>query len=163
MPPPTPPKLGAKPSLLDRLIDPEAAGTAIMTGDTPRKMYDAVLRDLEDLLNTRQTYRDLPDEFPEAKDSIANYGLPDLASLTPSTNQERKFVGDAIKAVIERFEPRLKNVKVTMLDPDMNLVKIALRFRVDARLAVDPSPDVSFDTILEMATGHYEVKPTAGT
>jgi predicted component of type VI protein secretion system len=35
-----------------------------------------------------------------------------------------------------------------------------IRFRVDARLSVDPSPEVAFDTILELTSGHYSVKPS---
>jgi predicted component of type VI protein secretion system len=34
-----------------------------------------------------------------------------------------------------------------------------IRFRIDARLCMDPAPAVAFDTILELATGHYDVKP----
>src|SRR5262249_42777188 len=58
--PPPQPQLGLTPSILDRLIDPESAGTAIMTGYSAEKMYQAVLRDLEDLLNTRRTAGTLP-------------------------------------------------------------------------------------------------------
>ena len=35
-----------------------------------------------------------------------------------------------------------------------------VRFRIDARLCVDPAPEVAFDTVLELMTGHYSVKPS---
>jgi predicted component of type VI protein secretion system len=35
----------------------------------------------------------------------------------------------------------------------------SLKFRVDARMRVDPAPEVAFDTILELTTGHYSIKP----
>jgi type VI secretion system protein ImpF len=159
MPPAPTPQQGLKPSILDRLIDPESAGTAIMLGYSPAKMYDAVLRDLEDLLNTRQTYRDMAAGFPESRDSILGYGLPDLASVEATGTQQRSEIARAIKQVVERFEPRLKDVMVVLLNPGENYGKHSLRFRVDARLAVDPSPDVAFDTILEIASGHYVVTP----
>jgi type VI secretion system protein ImpF len=160
--PPTPtPQQGLKPSLVDRLIDPESAGTAIMLGYTPAKMYDAVLRDLEDLLNTRQTYRDMPAGYPEAMNSILGYGLPDLASVEVVGINQRSEIARAIRQIIERFEPRLNEVAVVLLNPGENHGKQSLRFRVDARLAVDPSPDVAFDTILEIASGHYVVTPAA--
>jgi type VI secretion system protein ImpF len=147
------------PSILDRLIDPESAGTAIMTGYNIPQMYSAVLRDLEDLLNTRQTYRDLSEQFTEVRNSIIGYGLPDIMSVEAISATQRAHIGRAIKEVIERFEPRLRDVNVSMMTPDENLAKQSVRFRIDARLAVDPAPDVAFDTILEMASGHYQVKP----
>ena len=36
----------------------------------------------------------------------------------------------------------------------------AVRFHIDARLRVDPAPEVAFDTILELTTGHTTVKPS---
>ena len=70
MPPPPQPTRGLQPSILDRLIDPESAGTAIMTGYTIQKMYDAVLRDLEDLLNSVHTAHTISPEFPETRDYV---------------------------------------------------------------------------------------------
>lgn len=152
---------GLKPSILDRLIDPESAGTAMMQGYSARQMYAAVLRDLEDLLNVRQTYRDLPEHYAEARDSILLYGLPDLASVESNSAEARAEIGRAIQKVIERFEPRLRDLNVVLLNPEEDRSAQSLRFRVDARLNVDPAPDVAFDTILEVASGHYVVTPAA--
>jgi type VI secretion system protein ImpF len=152
---------GLMPSILDRLIDPESAGTTLMVGYDVPQMYRAVLRDLEDLLNTRQTYRDLPAHLTEVHDSIIAYGLPDILSFDSVSTRERSLIGHSIQSVIERFEPRLREVRVTLLDPGENWARHSLRFRVDARLAVDPAPDVAFDTVLEMASGHYHVTPSA--
>jgi type VI secretion system protein ImpF len=149
--------LGLMPSILDRLIDPESAGTAIMIGYDIPKMFNAVLRDLEDLLNTRQTYRDMPEHYTEVCNSIMSYGLPDVLSIESVSQLHRTAIARAIKTVIERFEPRLRDVQVVILNPQDDLVKQSVRFRVDARMAVDPAPDVAFDTILEMASGHYQV------
>ena len=157
MPPPQS-KRGLQPSILDRLIDPESAGTTILTGYTVERMYSAVLRDLEDLLNTVHTARDIPAEFPEVRDSIVGYGLPDLASAESISSDQRAVIGRTIRRAIERFEPRLRAVRVTMLKQDDDL-KLSLKFRIDARLAVDPAPDVAFDTILEVGTGKYLVTP----
>ncbi|MCE9529821.1 MAG: type VI secretion system baseplate subunit TssE [Planctomycetes bacterium] len=153
--------LGLLPSIIDRLIDPESAGTAIMIGYDVPQMYRAVLRDLEELLNTRQTYRDLPEAYTEVHDSIICYGLPDLMSIDSVSSNTRSAIGRAIQHVIERFEPRLRDVRVNVLDPGENWVRHSVRFRVDARLAVDPAPDVAFDTILEMASGRYQVTKAA--
>jgi type VI secretion system protein ImpF len=123
-------------------------------------MYAAVLRDLENLLNTVHTARDIPSEFPEVRDSVVAYGLPDLASMEAISSEQRATIGKTIRATIERFEPRLRRVRVTLLKQD-DEVRMSLKFRIDARLAVDPAPDVAFDTILEVGTGKYLVTPAA--
>lgn len=155
MPPPQP-KRGLMPSLLDRLTDPESAGTAILTGYSVDDMYSAVLRDLEDLLNTVHTARNVAPELNEVRDSIVAYGLPDLASVEASGADQRAAIGRTIRKAIERFEPRLRAVRVNLVKQD-DEVKLSLKFRIDARLAVDPAPDVAFDTILEVGTGKYLV------
>ncbi len=152
------PHLGLLPSILDRLIDSESAGTSIMTGYSVEKMYQAVLRDLEDLLNTRQIDHEGLGDDPELNSSILTYGLPDFVSEESLSPMKRVAVGNAIRKVIERFEPRLREVRVILLSKDEPTGKQTLQFRVSARLNADPSPDVNFDTILEMASGHYQVK-----
>jgi type VI secretion system protein ImpF len=159
MPPPQL-KRGLQPSILDRLIDPESAGTAILTGYTVEKMYAAVLRDLEDLLNSVHTARGIPAEFDDVRHSIVGYGLPDLASVESISADQRTAIARTIRQAIDRFEPRLRAVKVTLLK-DEDATRMALKFRIDARLAVDPAPDVAFDTILEVGTGKYLVTPAA--
>ena len=159
MPPPQP-KRGLQPSLLDRLIDPESAGTAILSGYRVEQLYAAVLRDLENLLNTIHTSHELPNEFSEVRDSLVSYGLPDLASLEAISPAQRTAIGDSIRKAIVRFEPRLRSVRVTLLKSE-DQIQMSLKFRIDARLTVDPAPDVAFDTILEVGTGKYLVAPVA--
>src|SRR5262249_4704517 len=160
MPPPQPPKRGLQPSILDRLIDPESAGTRDHTGYTTDQMYAAVMRDLEFLLNTVHTVSDIPPELSEVRDSWVVYGLPDLAWVEAISSEQRSGIGRVIRQAIERFEPRLRRVKVTLLPQDAELL-MSLKFRIDARLAVDPAPEVAFDTILEVGTGKYVVSPAA--
>jgi type VI secretion system protein ImpF len=157
------PQLGLQPSLIDRLIDPDSAGTSILTGYNADQLYQAVLRDLEALLNTRQIPEPALMADEELRQSILTYGLPDFVSAESLSSTQRQEIGTAIRQVVERFEPRLKEVKVTLLSKDEEALKQRLRFRVAARLNVNPSPDVSFDTILEMASGHYQVTETQPT
>lgn len=154
------PQQGLQPSLLDRLIDADSSGTSILTGYNADQMYQAVLRDLEALLNTRQIRDPALMADPELSQSILTYGLPDFVSAESLSSTQRTEIGHAIRKVVERFEPRLKEVQVTLLSKDDEALKQRLRFRVAARLNVNPSPDVSFDTILEMASGHYQVTET---
>ena len=86
-------------------------------------MYQAVLRDLEDLLNTRRTAGKIPEAMDEVLSSIVAYGLPDISSA------ERGFhVGPAghrqpIRAVIDRFEPRLQDVCRFLVNPEDDIVR----------------------------------------
>jgi type VI secretion system protein ImpF len=150
---------GFVPSIIDRLIDPDAAGTRARRGYGVEQMISAVRRDLEDLLNTRQTAADLPRDYHQVLQSIVGYGLPDLSNFNAITAQECDEIGRMLEAVIAQFEPRLKDVRALVLDPGDGKSR-SVRFRIDARLRLEPSPDVAFDTILELTTGHYSVKPS---
>lgn len=151
-------ELGLQPSLLDRLIDPESAGTAILIGYDERKMLIAVRRDLEELLNTRQTHAGLPDAYEQIHKSIVAYGLPDLVTMEAITSKHRETIAERIQKIIELFEPRLKDIRVTYV-PGENKVERSIKFKVDAKLSVDPSPEVAFDTVLELSSGQYAIKP----
>lgn len=161
---------GLQPSVLDRLTDPESNGDKILIGYSVGRMSEAVARDLEDLLNSRQTHRDLLERldehdkplFPDARQSVLNYGLPDLASMPAGSDQERNRIAELIREAIVHFEPRLRRVDVTLLEEDDPTVHNKVRFRIDARLCVDPAPDVAFDTILEINSGHYRVTQAGG-
>ena len=148
---------GLQPSLLDRLIDPESAGTKILIGYDETTMSKAVRRDLEDLLNTRQSHTGLPEAYEQVHRSIIAYGLPDLASLDAITSRQRELIADRIREIIELFEPRLKDIRVTYI-PGENKSERSIKFKIDARLAVDPSPEIGFDTILELSSGQYQVQ-----
>jgi type VI secretion system protein ImpF len=149
------------PSVLDRLLDVATDKVRERRLYTVEQMVTAVHRDLEDLLNTRQSHVGMPEEYVEAHNSVAGYGLPDLATLNAITNEQRETIGRILEAVITRFEPRLRDVRATLL-PEAHGADNTLRFRVDARLSLDPAPEVAFDTILELATGHYLVRPSGG-
>lgn len=154
------PRQGLMPSLLDRLIDPEAGGTAWRHGYSVEQMVEAVHRDLEDLLNTRLVNIDIPEDCPETRRSLAGYGLPDLASLQAFTLAQRAEIGHILEATIAHFEPRLRDVRATLVNPGETKER-TIQFRIDARLCVEPAPEVAFDTILELSTGHSTIERRA--
>jgi type VI secretion system protein ImpF len=120
-------------------------------------MIDAVRRDLEDLLNTRRTNPWLDKDFVEVQRSIEAYGVPDLAALDAYTPQQQEEIGRVIERIIGLFEPRLREVRASMLEP-RDPHERNVRFRVDARLALDPAPEVAFETVLELTTGHASIE-----
>ncbi|HEX5271050.1 MAG TPA: type VI secretion system baseplate subunit TssE [Gemmataceae bacterium] len=148
------------PSLLDRLIDPDSGGTAWQQGYSVAQMIDAVRSDLEDLLNTRQSFHDVPAEFRETVRSSLTYGLPDLATMRAGTAAERARIGTLLEELISRFEPRLRGVRVTLVQTERDTDR-RVSFHIDARLAVEPAPEVGFVTVLELTTGQASVAPRA--
>lgn len=154
------PRPGLMPSMLDRLIDPDADGSAWRRGYGVAQMTAAVQRDLEELLNTRQNLVNVPADCVEVRRSVLGFGLPDLTALDAITADQRVEIGRLLEKIISHYEPRLKEIRATLLDPD-DLVQRRLRFRVEAKLNVDPAPEVAFDTILELTTGRSSVSRPA--
>jgi type VI secretion system protein ImpF len=153
------------PSFLDRLTDPGIKPNRCKY--TLREFEARVLRDLQDLLNTKRP----PDaefaDFPEIQKSVANYGLRDMTHKDGSDSDVRSGYANHIKEVIEAFEPRLSEVEVDARTPeevqsqDPSLFRLsAAFFRIRVTLNVDPTPidGVTFDTVLELASGQHQVK-----
>jgi type VI secretion system protein ImpF len=153
------PKQGLLPSVLDRLIDPTSGGTATNRWYGPKQMEEAVLRDLEDLLNTRQMFQiaEIPEAFDQVRDSLYVYGLPDLVSFNILTPQQRQAIERTLEKAVAHFEPRLRDIKATLVDrKDEHDREVKVHFQ--ARLNVDPAPELAFNTVLELTTGQYSVK-----
>jgi type VI secretion system protein ImpF len=146
-------------SVLDRLIDldprqsqepPKSRSTSLS------ELKQAVRRDLEWLLNTR-CYTELEDTgLEEAIRSVANYGLPDFTGLSVRNHNEQKRLSKALEFAIKTFEPRFVDLTVS-LEP-INSVDRELKFRIAARLNIEPTPEpVAFDTILQLGSGDFTI------
>jgi type VI secretion system protein ImpF len=148
------------PSVLDRLLDyePELSREPLPTrAKNLRQFKQAVRRDLEWLLNTRQLADALPPELKETNNSLAAYGLPDFTTLSIESATDQKRIKREIEDTIRRFEQRLENVIVSF-EPGRATERV-LRFRIDARLKVDPAPEpITFDTVLQLGSGQYQVR-----
>lgn len=147
------------PSILDRLIDPETEGTSWRRGYDLQQMVAAVRRDLEDLLNSHPPYPFLPEEWAELRNSLLSYGMPDFSHVNALTTFDRQQIGILVEDIIVRFEPRLRNVKAAILEVEAGLER-AVRFHIEAQLNVDPAPEVAFETVVELTTGHTVIKPS---
>lgn len=147
---------GLMPSLLDRLIDPDSEGTLWLRGYGPAQMLEAVRRDLEDLFNSHRPSVEAAGQYPEVERSIAVYGLPDLPSLYARAVDKKLELPRAVGEVIAQFEPRLREIRVTMVGlPTAGDRRV--RLHIEAHLNVDPSPEVAFETVVELATGKTEI------
>lgn len=142
-------------SVLDRLMTVEDWPTT--RSQSLRFFKDALKRDLEWLLNSRQP--PLPElaDYPMAKASVINYGLPDITSLGLSSASDHRRLRMAIETCLNNFEPRLTDVRVTLQGSDTTDRR--LRFHIEGNMKLDPAPEeISFDTVLELSSGEYKVK-----
>lgn len=152
---------GLRPSMLDRLVNPESEGTSWRRGYSVNQMIDAVRKDLEDLLNSHRTAADIPEELAEVRRSIVAYGLPDLSSYQTGGSDTARRVCAAIEEAIAIFEPRLADVQAVPLKGDASRV-LRLDFEIRATLRLDPSPEVAFVTLLKLTTGEATIQRAGG-
>ena len=120
-------------SVLDRLMAVEEWPAT--RSQSLRFFKEALKRDLEWLLNTRQP--PIPElvEYPLAKTSVINFGLPDITSLGLSSASDHSRLRKAIEVCLRNFEPRLMDVRVTLegSDTDRSPSSLPHRRKYEAR------------------------------
>ncbi len=142
-------------SLVDRLMDvdqwPDTRATSLA-------MYrDALKRDVEWLLNTRQAIIPGIDGYPGVSASIVNYGLPDIHSYDGSAGKDTGALTAAIEKCIRTHEPRIRNPKVFLSRTDT--LNRSIKFHIEGLLRYENTEEeIKFDTVLELISGEYEVK-----
>ena len=148
-------------SVLERLIDRDPAGVTEAPptrAQSVRTLKASLRRDLEWLLNTRRTPEAVEAEFPELERSLFNFGLPDITSLSWDSARDRARLARLIEQTLDVFEPRLKRVKVIILEASAGAQHV-MRFQIEGLLDMDPAPElISFDTVLQLSSGEYQVK-----
>lgn len=149
-------------SILDRLFDEAPATRQEPPFDARFDLSQhklAVARDLEALLNARSLALsgEHQQRFPLAAASLLAFGIPDLSSLSLLNPDHRSLLRDQILQTIERFEPRLAQVRVDLDVPrEFNRM---LRFRVEAVLTIHPHrPAVVFDAVLKLSSNACQVR-----
>jgi type VI secretion system protein ImpF len=159
------------PPLLDRLMDislpgearsaPDAAqhGSTASTRIIPafrgleRLRLDAIVRDLEVLLNTRRLIVPLPEIKAELLTSVVEFGLPAVRGTGLISPARREKLRREIETAIQRFEPRLENVQVKL---DITVSGSEhLRFRIEASLS--GAETVGLLASLDHDTGRFEL------
>jgi len=146
-------------SILDRLIDLEPGVSREPVQYrllTIGRAKASVVRDLENLLNTKRSVLAPPAAYREVNNSVFVYGLQDFTSQNPRSPMVRQQLRQQIERIISRFEPRLKNVKVNLEMAAQN--ERNLRFRITALLVADPVTEpVTFDTYFDVSRGEYVI------
>lgn len=145
-------------SSINQAVDPQAAQVVDM-----RNLRDSVLRELAALLNTMnlQSVQDLS-LYPQVAQSTVNYGVMSFAGKA-AHDADPKDTARQLKASIEFFEPRLRNVRVVPETDTGRADGALLDFRIEAELWGHPvSQQVTLHTSVEIDTGEVSVAYTAG-
>jgi len=152
-----------QPSLLDRLTD-NAPDTGTESRDlrvlSMRRLRQAVLRDLGWLLNTGhlETTEDL-DEYPQVRDSVLNYGMPDIAGLTVS-GADTTALERSVRDTVTTFEPRiLPNSLTVSVERDVSgMGRNSMVFTIEGQLWAEPTPMLLYlKTEVDLETGDVAV------
>jgi type VI secretion system protein ImpF len=130
----------------------------VSTSDALDALRTAVRRDVECLLNARRRRLPLPPHLKELQTSLLSYGIPDPISGAFSVPALRDDLLVEIERTLERFEPRLAEIAVTMVE-DRGDMSNLMRMRVNAVLRADPLPEaVSFETRLDTVSRDITVR-----
>ena len=142
-------------SVLDRLTAVDDWPTT--RAQSLRYFKETLKRDLEWLLNTRQPPISEISDYPLAKTSTINYGLPDISAMGLNSASDNRRLRQSIEACLKNYEPRLTDVRVTLERGDT--AERRIRFHIEGSMKLDPAPEeISFDTVLELSSGEYKVK-----
>jgi type VI secretion system protein ImpF len=143
--------------VLDRLWDD---GTEDRTRPS-RAVHAALRRDLEALLNARRPWASVPDRLAVLRRGIFGYGLPDFATGAFNAPAQREALCREIELAIQRFEPRLRNASVKLLDRIDHMDPV-LRVRIEGVLMNQAEEEaVGFETLLDATTTDLIVRPAA--
>lgn len=151
-----------QPSLLDRLTDeaPErATDTAAHRMIDVTRLRQIIQRDLAWLLNCAnlEAEHDL-EPYPNVARSVLNYGLPGVSGRN-ETRRRAETLRQAIRAAIERFEPRIlpQSLEIVLRQERASSGAI-VSFDIRGELWAEPLPvDLYLRTALDMSTGDVTV------
>jgi type VI secretion system protein ImpF len=150
-----------QPSLLDRLTDSEPQKTDESRDQrvlSLARLRECVIRDLTWLLNTEcmASVQKIAD-FPDAKQSVINYGIPSLTGAS-SSGIDSEALELAVLEAIHTYEPRLirgtVSVKGARGEGEMSVN--TLMFEIEGDLWAQPLPlHLYLQTEVDLETGHF--------
>lgn len=150
--------------LLDRVISVEILRRQQIRRSvviSTQELRAAVLRDLQNLLNTTAPEADLEqydrtlDAVPLVQASVLNYGIPALSGRI-RTADDVLDLARAIERAIERFEPRVRQVRVSVVES--GAVASPLHLIIEGELWGYPVTEhMRLQTVLDLDANHAEV------
>lgn len=116
--------MGREQTLLDRIASRSGRGRTRQQATTIEDLdalMESVRKHLRRLLNARHGM----------SEALPDYGLPALTDLTVGSGNYVEQVRDSIRVAVEKYEPRLRRIRVTLAE-DHELR--TLSFRIDGVL-----------------------------
>lgn len=150
--------------LFDRLIDEDPLSQSCHINQTEHQILfefkESVRRDLETLFNTRYHCVSPPEKNSLLKQSLLNFGLPDVATLGLESTKAKKAFCREIEQAILFYEPRVRSASVT-IPSKFDAEDPTIRFRVEAVLHALPAEEkIIFDSDLNPITRCVAVSET---
>jgi type VI secretion system protein len=105
----------------------------------PQRISDSVLEHLRRILNTRQGCVPIADD----------YGVPEFTEYLHLGAEACRELEKILRATIQKYEPRLKGVRVSFIPEEEDRPVFQLQFQVVAKLASDPRLLVQFATSID--------------
>ena len=118
----------------------------------------SITHDLQALLNTRSALSAASlKPYEEVSRSIVNYGLIDFAGMCMNSDTDQQEICKAVRLAIERHEPRLHKVAVT-LQPRQGAIN-RVDFVITARLKSAPQAEpMFFNAVFRPSLQQYAIE-----
>jgi type VI secretion system protein len=107
--------------------------------EDPQKISDSVLEHLRRILNTRQGCVPIADD----------YGVPEFTEYMHLGAEAYREIEKILRNTIQKYEPRLKGVRVSFLPEEEDRLALHLQFHITAKLSSDPRTQVRFETSID--------------
>jgi type VI secretion system protein ImpF len=151
---------GFSPGLFDRLADDDTPTAATRRRTASAEMEacrQSITRDLIALLNTRANVgASALSPYPAVSASVINYGLIDFAGMCMTSDTDQQQICNAVRKAIERHEPRLHKVGVT-LNPKRGAVN-RVEFMITAELKTSARAQaMSFNAVFRPSLQQYSI------
>ena len=115
--------------------------------EEPQRISDSVLEHLRRILNTRQGCVPIADD----------YGVPEFTEYLHLGSEAYRELEKVLRTTIQKYEPRLKGVRVSFIPEEEDRLALLLQFQVVARLASDSRVQVQFETSID-GSGQIRLK-----
>ena len=110
------------------------------------------------MLNTRKIAFPPDETLKEVNRSVYMFGLPDFTGYKMSSPADHAKLLRVIQNSVKLFEPPPGKHQIVPIETGETLSR-TLRLRIEGLLLIDPAPEhVTFDTVLELTSGQYEVQ-----
>jgi type VI secretion system protein ImpF len=148
------------PGLFDRLVEPDAAPTSRQQAIklAKQRCRDSITRDLVALLNTRSAMQaQVLAPYPAVEGSVMNYGLIDFAGMCMTSDTDQEQICRAVRVAIERHEPRLQNVNVTLRPKKDSINRVEFAITAELKGAID-GDHMAFDAVFRPSLQQYSIE-----